>query len=328
MKETSKTSLITGIFGQDGSYLAELLLSKGYTVYGMERLDLSANSLKIKQYLHKNSIKPNEVTVNLENYDELKTVLFKIRPDEIYHLAATHQSSQGRTVENILYNKNICATSNILAAAMEGLKDAKILLAGSCLMFDNSRTQKQSEKTPFNSNSLYGLEKIAENKLAGYYRRKGLFVCNAILYNHESSRRADSFVTKKIVKNMVALKKGEIKNFSLGNLDTQKDWGYAKDYVQAMWLMMQAKTPEDYILSTGALHSIADFADICAQILKIKDWRSHVKLDKNIIARNFKATTLTADCGKARQKLGWKHSLDLKGLIKLMISNEMNNELT
>ena len=326
MSNHKKTALITGIFGQDGSYLAELLTSKGYSVYGIVRPGLSANSLKIKQYLRKNNIKPCEIIVNLENYEELKTILFKIAPDEIYHLAATHQSSQDGMNENILYIQNICAASNILAAGRECPKNVKILLAGSCLMFDNSKTRKQNEKTSFNSNSLYGLGKIAENKLARYYRSKGLFVCNAILYNHESSRRADNFVTKKIVKNMVDLKKGKIKNFPLGNLDAQKDWGYAKDYAHAMWLMMQEKTPEDYILATGTLHSVADFINICAQILEIEDWQRHIRLDKNIIARKIKAT-LTGNSEKARQKLGWKHSLNLKELVKLMISNEMNNDL-
>jgi GDPmannose 4,6-dehydratase len=326
MNKNRKVSLITGIFGQDGSYLAELLLSKGYDVYGVVHPNLSPNSLKIKQYLHIKNVKPNELVVNLESYNNIKAVLLKIKPDEIYHLAATHQSSQGDVAENILYNKNICITSNILATCEECLKNVKILLAGSCLMFDNSRTKKQNETTPFNSNSLYGLEKIAENKLAEYYRNKGLFVCNAILYNHESSRRPDDFVTKKIVKNMVALKKGDVKSFSLGNLYSQVDWGYAKDYVQAMYLMMQAKEPEDYILSTGTLHSIADFCNICAKILEINDWKHHIILDRNLLSREIK-TTLAGDSEKTRQKLGWEHSLNFEELVKLMVNNEINNKL-
>ncbi|MDR1701568.1 MAG: GDP-mannose 4,6-dehydratase [Sporomusaceae bacterium] len=321
-----KKALITGVYGQDGSYLAELLTAKNYEVYGLRRKELSANSLKIKNYLQKIGVTPVEVVADLTDYVELKNTLREINPAEIYHLAVLHQSSEESTAENILYNKNICAASNLLAITSEFLKPAKVVLAGSCLMFDNSPMQRQTEKTLFNSGSLYGLEKIAENQLAQYYRAKGMFVCNAILYNHESSRRSDNFVTKKIVKNMIAIKKGQIKQFALGNLTAQKDWGYAKDYALGMWLMLQAKIAADYILATNKLATIADFIEICASHLELKEWRNFIQVDESIITRKIK-TTLVGDYSKAKEDLGWDHSMDLNGLVELMLKNELNNEL-
>ena len=300
-----KTALITGIFGQDGSYLCELLFKKGYKVYGIVREDLSTNSLKIKNYLEKNNINPILFKLDLNNYDDLTKVIIELKPDEIYHVAAFHVSSQGiignkHKYEKQLFDYNIKSTSNILSICYEQSKKTKIVLAGSCLMFDSSNTQVQNENTPFNSKSLYGLAKITENSLAKYYSNKGLNVSTAILYNHESSRRSDDFVTKKIVKNMVAIKRGQLKKFTLGNINTKKDWGYAKDYANGLYLMAQQEIADDYILSSEKLHTIKEFIEICANILNISNWQDHIEIDSSIIDRKIDGQ-LYGDCSKAKE---------------------------
>ncbi len=326
-----KKALITGIFGQDGSYLCELLTSLNYEVHGVIRSELSENSIKIQKHLALNNVNPILHNVDLNDYDKLKELFVNVRPDEIYHLAAFHVSSQGVDGNKDLYEKqlfdyNVKSTSNILSIAWQYLKQTKIITAGSCLMFDDSETNQQDENTPFNSNSLYGLAKITENSLVKYYRNKGLFCATAILYNHESSRRSDNFVTKKIVKNMIAIKKGEINKFTLGNLSAQKDWGYAKDYSYGMYLMAQAESPEDFVLSSNHLNTIEDFVVICADVLGIVNWKECIEIDQSIIDRKIK-TTLFGNSQKAKIKLKWENSLSLEELIKLMIKNELEDNL-
>lgn len=327
----TKKALITGIFGQDGSYLCELLTSKGYEVFGIARAEKSENSKKIKEYLVKKGITPKLSTIDLNDYGSLKQLLFDIKPDEIYHVAAFHVSAQGTKDnkdfrEKELFDYNLKSTSNILSICYEFLKTTKVVLAGSCLMFDNSNTESQNEETTFDSKSLYGLAKIAENSLVKYYRNKGIHASTAILYNHESSRRSDDFVTKKIVKNLVAVKKGEIKKFTLGNIDTKKDWGYAKDYAYGMYLMAQSEKPQDYILATGKNHTIKDFIEIAAKKLDIENWKKYIEIDDGIIDRRVQ-TNFLGDWNLAKTQLKWGHSISLEELIGLMIKNELNGEL-
>ena len=193
-------------------------------------------------------------------------------------------------------------------------------------MYDDSATMNQDEKTPFASSSLYGLAKITEGSLVKYYRNKGLHASVAILFNHESSRRSDSFVTKKIVKNLVAYKKGKIKSFTLGALDFKKDWGYAKDYVNAIYLMAQQNLADDYIVASGVNYSIEQFVQIAADKLGIDNWRVAVELNKNILSRKVN-TNLLGNCELTKKKLGWEHTLDLGSLIELMIKNELEGDL-
>lgn len=326
-----KKALITGIFGQDGSYLCELLTTKGYEVFGIVRSDLSENSQKIKAYLAKKGVLPKLFNVDLNNYEDLKKFVLEIKPDEIYHVAAFHVSAQGAKgnkdfFEKELFDYNVKSTSNILSICYDFLKDTKIILAGSCLMFDNSNTQIQNENTPYESKSLYGLAKIAENSLAKYYRNKGLHASTAILYNHESSRRSNDFVTKKIVKNFVAIKKGEIEKFTLGNLDTKKDWGYSKDYALGMYLMAQQDRAKDFVLATGENHTIKDFIEIVAKKLDLNNWQNLVEIDDKIIDRKIQ-TNFLGDWNLAKAELNWKHSINLEELIELMIKNEFSGEL-
>lgn len=323
-----RKALITGIFGQDGSYICEILSQKGYEIHGITRKDLSTNSLIIKIHLEKWNIFPKLHIVDLNDLETLRRVIITIKPDEIYHTAAFHTSSEGHLgnnkdfAEKNLFDYNLKSTSNLLYICYESLRATKILTAGSCLMFDDSNTEIQSETTPFKSKSLYGLAKIAENNLVKYYRNKGLFACTAILYNHESERRGDSFVTKKIVKNMVALKQNKIDSFSLGNINIKKDWGYAKDYAEAMINMLGLDTPKDLVLSSGSLRTIREWIEICAQELNIKNWQNFVKIQQNIIDRNI-STQLFGDNTLAKHAVGLKNSLNFCELIRQMISWEM-----
>jgi len=324
----SKKTIITGIFGQDGSYLCELLFRKGYDVYGIVRKELSCDSLCIQGYLRKNGIIPKTIAVELDDFNSLKNLLIEINPDEIYHLAASHISSQGfkdSDNEKVLFESNVLATSNILFICNKYLKHTKIVLAGSCLMFDGSNTTIQNEETPFESNSLYGLAKITEHSLVKYYRNRNLHVSMAILYNHESPRRKADFVTRKIVSSMVAIREGKLDTFILGDINIKKDWGFAGDYVHGMYLMLQQDCPDDYILSSGELHSISEIVEICASNLKINNWESHIHIDSSILDRKIK-NRLFGECVKAQKKLGWRKAVGFYELISLLIEAELNKE--
>lgn len=317
-------AIITGVYGQDGSYLGEILTDKGYEVYGIVNRDMSENSLKIRHELEHKGIRFKVICVDLLDYERLKDVLIEINPDEIYHLAAQHVSAEEAclTVEKDIFENNIHATANILDICYNYLKNARVLTAGSCLMYDGTNTDMQDIHTPFQSVSYYGIAKITENMLVKMYRSRGMFACTAILYNHESHRRAAKFVTQKIVQNMIKIKRKEIETFSLGNLDVVKDWGYACDYAYGMYLMLRKKEPEDFILATNELHTINDFISECARQLDITDWRKHVKLDDGIIVRKID-TILRGSCLEAEEKLGWKKTKTFQELITEMIENSL-----
>lgn len=321
-----KKALITGIFGQDGSYLCELLYQKEYEVHGIIKTPMSLNSEKNKNFLFHNGINPILHEIDLASYEETKKLLTKIQPDEIYHLAAIHQSSEMQLSELNLFNNNILVTSTLLDCCNHYCPNSKFIHAGSCLMYDNISISPQTEMLTFNSRSLYGLAKITENNLIHYYKNQGLFACTAILYNHESSRRKDDFVTKKIIKNMVAISNKQINEFSLGDINIQKDWGYAKDYAFGMYLMAQQNKPDDYILSTNSLHTIKDIIELCAEYLNINNWEKHIKTNTTSISRNSK-TILRGDNNKAKTNLNWQLSITFEELINLMIQNEINNTL-
>ncbi len=318
-----KKALITGIYGQDGSFIYELLKERGYQVYGIVRSSLSENSQKVKDELSCKGELPLVYEVDLQCYHSVKKVIEELAPDEIYHLSASHVSSEGKrngeaTDDNILFQKNISATANLLAACWEASRHTKFLTAGSCLMFDASDTVQQDETTPYRSASLYGIGKITENQLVSYYRDKGLFACTAILYNHESHRRSEDFVTKKIVKNMCMLKENPQHSFSLGDIEIKKDWGYAGDYVKGMHLMMQTEKPDDYILASGELHSIRNLLEVCAEILELENWERHISLNSTFIHRTH-TTQLYGNATRAEKELGWKREKQFRDWILEMI---------
>lgn len=320
-----KRALITGIFGQDGSFLCEKLWQEGYEVYGICRQNISRNSARIKQELEDKKIIPKVFCVNLYDYHEVSEVINKIHPDEIYHLAACHFSSEKKESEvreQEMYHQNVLAASNILAASMLCSNEIRVLTAGSCLVYDGSDTIVQTECTGYCSKSLYGLAKIAENALVRYYRDQGLYACTAILYNHESHRRASCFVTKKIVENLIKIKKGEIKNFTIGDLEAEKDWGYAGEYAEAMHKMLQAAQPKDYIIASNETHSVYEFLNICAEYLGIEDVRRFVHVDYDIITRKVNGK-LRGDAGLIEKDLNWKSTYSLEKLAEEMLNYEL-----
>ncbi|MCP9824879.1 GDP-mannose 4,6-dehydratase [Synechococcus sp. EJ6-Ellesmere] len=326
-----KKALITGVFGQDGSYLCEILARKGYEVYGITKHILGANSQIIKTYLDKIGIHPTVYAVDLNNFDSLKELIKQIRPDEIYHLAAFHVSAEGANntksfMAKQLYDYNVQSTSNLLYICHEYLKESKFVTAGSCLMFDDCDSMIQSESTLFKSASLYGLAKISENMLVKYYRKQGLHASTALLFNHESSRRSNNFVTKKIVKSMVAISKKEMQTFTLGDIKAKKDWGWAKDYAYGMYLMAQTDKAKDYVLASGRNYSISDFIEIVADKLNIDVWQKHINVDDNILTRKMQVNLL-GDWSLAKAELNWKHTLSLVQLVDLMVENELTGEL-
>ncbi|MDR3176288.1 MAG: GDP-mannose 4,6-dehydratase [Desulfovibrio sp.] len=324
-----KRALITGVFGQDGSYLCELLSGFGYSVAGVVRKKLSDNSRRIRQYLMTKGIEPSAHETDLSDYAAVAKLLDALRPDELYHMAAMHVSSQGsedELFEKSAFESNLAATLNILAACRKASPATRVVLAGSCLIYDDSDTLTQDENTPPRSNSLYGIAKIAEMSLARHYRSAGLHASTAILYNHESSRRPDGFVTRKIAANMVALKKGRIAGFTLGSLDAEKDWGYAGDYAMGMYLMAQQPEGGEFVLSSGTTRTIRDFLAICAEELALRGWEDRVRIDATLINRRI-AGRLRGNPGKASAVLGWKPFLSFEDLARLMVVNELKGEL-
>ena len=325
-----KTALITGVLGQDGSYLSELLATEGYNVYGVAKKDLSANSVKIFKHLKGKGCYPEILDCDLHSYNDVVNIIRKITPDEIYHLATTHYPSQAPgakdDLDRKLFTDNVSSTLNILTAMSEAAPQSRCVLAGSCLMFDASDESPQHEHTSFRSGSIYGLAKITEFNIGRFFRDKGMHVSMAFLYNHESPRRAASFVTQKIVKSMVLVKQGKLRDFELGNLDTIRDWGYAKDYVRGLSLMARQQSPGDYILATGKGHTVKDFIIQVAKALEITDWESHVKLNPDIINRDFTAKLIGVP-SLAERVLTWRRSVDFEALVGLMVQSELEGEM-
>lgn len=322
-------AIITGVYGQDGSYMAELLASKGYEVFGVVRKHLSDNSILIKKNLDVKNINIKLYDCNLNSFDSVAAMLKDIQPDEFYHFSAVHFSAENKESDDQdrnIFSANIAYSLNIIDSIKIFSKHTKLVQAGSCLMYDSSSISPQSEKLHYDSNSVYGLSKITASNLAKLYRENyKLHLSTALLYNHESPRRAIEFVSKKIVSNVCKIKNNQIDFFELGDITAIKDWGYAKDYVYAMWLMTQAEIPDDYIISTGIEHSVKDMLDIAFEEVGIRDWSKYVKQQQIISRKNN--VLLIGENSKLKSRLGWEPSINFKELIKLMITNELNNKL-
>ncbi len=320
-----KKAVVTGIFGQDGSYLTEILYNKGYEVHGIIRKPLSQNTKRIAQYLFGKEIKIHTHEIDLNEYRDVVKLLAELKPDECYHLAATHYSSstsQGerKKIACTLYENNIRSASHLIHGINEVSPKTRLVLAGSCLMFDGTSQSPQTELTPYQSNSLYGLSKIAAAELARFYRdTENMHFSTVILYNHESPRRGSSFVTQKIAEQVVLIKEKQKKEIVLGNMDSQKDWGYAKDYAYGMWLMAQADSPDDYILSTGVTHTVEDFLRLAFQAVNITGWKNYIRLEPSYTSVG--QAQLIGNADKAYRKLGWKHTIKFDELVTLMVQS-------
>ena len=318
-----KKALITGITGQDGSYLSEFLLKKNYQVYGLVRRvaleDESHRLWRIKHLLKK--IKLN--SASLESYASIVKIIQKIKPDEIYHLGAQSYVAYSFEDEFSTLNTNINGTHYILSAIKDFSPKSKFYFAGSSEMFGKVQKNKQDEKTRFYPRSAYGISKVAGFELTRNYREAyKIFACTGILFNHESPRRGFEFVTRKISSSVAKIKLGKQKTLQLGNIYAKRDWGHAKDYVEAMWSMLQQKKPEDFVIGTGKMHSVKDFAKLAFSIVGL-NYKKYIRFNKNLL-RPSEVDTLKANYNKAKKNLKWKPKTNFTQLVKEMVKEDLN----
>ena len=320
-----KVALITGITGQDGSYLAELLLSKGYEVHGIVRRvaleDETHRLWRIRKILKDINLHAG----SLESYASLFNIILKIKPSEVYHLAA--QSYVGYSFEDEFstLNININGTHYLLSAVKE-FADSKIkfYFAGSSEMFGKVKSIPQNEETDFNPRSSYGISKVTGYHLTKNYREAyKLHASNGILFNHESPRRGFEFVTRKISHAVAKIKNGSKEKLKLGNMKAKRDWGHAKDFVEAMWLMLQRDTPGDYVVGTGAEHSVEEFAQKAFGHVGL-NYKDHIVIDQKLI-RPAEVDTLLADSSKAKKILKWEPKVSFDDLVIDMVESDLKN---
>jgi GDPmannose 4,6-dehydratase len=321
----TKRALITGITGQDGSFLTELLLNKGYEVYGIIRRSSSFNTDRI-DHLYQDPHEPDTrlrlVYGDLNDSSSLNTVLRQTEPDEIYNLGAQSHVRVSFDVPEYTAEVTGLGTVRILEAIRETGIRPKFYQASSSELFGKVLETPQTERTPFYPRSPYGCAKAYAYYITVNYRESyNLFACNGILFNHESHRRGETFVSRKITRAATRIKLGLQDKLYLGNLDARRDWGYAGDYVEAMWLMMQADEPEDYVIATGETHSVREFLDEAFGLLDI-DWQKHVDIDPRYY-RPTEVDLLLGDASKARQKLGWEPKVSFKELVRLMVEHDL-----
>ncbi|HWB47609.1 MAG TPA: GDP-mannose 4,6-dehydratase [Stellaceae bacterium] len=323
----AKCALITGITGQDGSYLAELLLSKGYEVHGLMRRASLFNTDRIDHLYHDPHLSGANLTLHygdLTDATGLRRVLEAVNPDEVYNLGA--QSHVKVSFEVPEYTAEVVAVGTL--RLIEALRDhihhggrlVRYYQAGSSEMFGAS-PPPQHEATPFHPRSPYGVSKVAAHWFAVNYREAyGLFICNGILFNHESPRRGETFVTRKITRAVGRIRLGLQAKLYLGNLEAERDWGFTGDYVEAMWLMLQHDTPDDYVIATGEAHSVRELVEIAFAEGGL-DWRRHVEVDPRYL-RPSEVDSLRGDPSKARRVLGWQPRVSFKELVAMMVAHD------
>ena len=317
-----KIALITGITGQDGSYLAEFLLDKGYQVHGIVRRvaleDETHRLWRIKNIQNKITLH----SASLESYASLVKIIQKIKPSEIYHLGAQSYVSYSFEDEFSTLNTNINGTHHVLSALKDFSPKTRLYFAGSSEMFGKAELKEQNEGTPFHPRSAYGISKVTGFELTRNYREAyDLFTCSGILFNHESPRRGFEFVTRKISHAVARIKHGLQKEIKLGNLKSLRDWGHAKDYVRAMWLMLQQDNPDDYVIGTGQQHSVEDFAKLAFSHVDL-DYHKYIKIDQKLI-RPAEVDTLLADYSKAKKILKWEPKVPFEKLVVDMVEADM-----
>jgi len=322
-----KKALITGITGQDGSYLAELLLEKGYEVHGLIRRSSTFNTDRI-EHLYRD---PHDPTAKLFlHYGDLtdgqgiNNLVLNVKPDEIYNLGA--QSHVRVSFDSPQYTMQVTGVGalNVLDAARQLNKSqqVKVYQASSSEMFGDVIETPQKETTPFQPQSPYACAKVyAFHQTVNYRNAYDLFACNGILFNHESPRRGETFVTRKITRAVTRIKLGLQKKLYLGNLDAKRDWGYAKDYVEGMWMMLQHSEPDDFVLATGETQTIRQFLDYTFEYLEL-DWNDYVEIDPRYF-RPTEGKLLLGDCTKAKEVLGWEAKTSCKDLAELMVDHDL-----
>ncbi|MCA6606064.1 MAG: GDP-mannose 4,6-dehydratase [Pseudanabaena sp.] len=326
---TSKRALITGITGQDGSYLSELLLAKGYEVHGIIRRSSTINTDRIDHMYQDPHLPETKLFLHygdLTDGTTLGRILEAVQPHEVYNLGA--QSHVRVSFDSPEYTVDAVGMGTL--RLLEALRDyqqrndteIRFYQAGSSEMYGLVQAVPQSETTPFYPRSPYACAKVyAHWQTVNYRESYELFACNGILFNHESPRRGETFVTRKITRAIARILAGQQKRLYLGNLDSKRDWGYAKDYVEAMWLMLQQERPDDYVISTGETHSVREFLEESFAYVNLK-WEDYVEIDPRYF-RPAEVDLLLGDCTKAKQKLGWEPKVTFKGLVELMVDADL-----
>lgn len=317
-----KKAFVTGITGQDGSYLAEFLLEKGYEVYGLTRRTSTQNFSRIQGIVEHPNV--HLVSGDLIDQHSLTQALREIQPDEVYNLAA--QSFVKTSWEQPVLTGEITALGavRVLEAVRFACPQARFYQASSSEMFGRVMEVPQTENTPFYPRSPYGVAKVYGHWITVNYRESyNIFAVSGILFNHESPRRGLEFVTRKISHSIARIKFGLQDKISLGNLDAKRDWGYAKDYVEAMWLMLQQDQPDDYVISTGETHSVREFVEKACVVAGIADWQSVVESNDPRYTRPAEVDLLIGDATKAKEKLGWEPKTSFDDLVRIMVEADL-----
>jgi GDPmannose 4,6-dehydratase len=317
-----RRALITGITGQDGSYLAEFLLQKGYEVHGVVRRVAIEDPLhhmsRIVHLRERVELHP----ASLESYPSLFKIIAQVRPDECYHLAAQSFVAESFVDEFSTINVNINGCHYVLSALREAAPSCRFYFAGSSEMFGKVREMPQTELTPFHPRSPYGISKVAGFYLTLNYREAyGLHASNGVLFNHESPRRGYEFVTRKITTGVARIKRGLSKTLTLGNLAAKRDWGHARDYVEAMWLMLQQDAPDDYVVASGELHSVREFCQIAFAHVGL-DYEEFIVIDPKLM-RPAEVDQLVGNPAKARARLGWRYTRSFPDLVQEMMDSDL-----
>jgi len=319
-----KKALITGITGQDGSYLAELLLSKGYEVHGIIRRSSTFNTGRIDHIYvdpHSKGVRLFLHYGDISDAEQINNIVFNIKPDEVYHLAAQSHVRVSFDIPEYTGDVTALGTTRILEAIRRSKQKIKYYQASSSEMFGAAKAP-QSEKTPFQPQSPYACAKVYSYWMAKNYREAyGIFACNGILFNHESPRRGETFVTRKITRGLVNILSGKQKYIYLGNLDAKRDWGFAPEYVEMMWLMLQQPKPDDYVVGTGESHSVKEFIDKAFKYVGL-DWKKHIRIDKRYFRPN-EVDCLKADIRKAKKQLHWQPKIKFSSLVKIMVDYDL-----
>ncbi|CAN5897169.1 GDP-mannose 4,6-dehydratase [soil metagenome] len=314
----AKRAVITGITGQDGSYLTELLLDKGYEVVGIVRRSSAPNLWRIEHLLDRIQLRPADLLDQLS----LIRVLADVRPHELYNLAAMSFVPASWEQPMLTGEFNAQGVTRVLEAIRQVDPEIRLYQASSSEMFGKVREVPQTELTPFYPRSPYGVSKVYGHYITVNYRESyGLFACSGILFNHESPRRGLEFVTRKVTDGVARIKLGLAQSLSLGNLDAQRDWGFAGDYVRAMWMMLQQGQAEDYVIATGESHSVKELVEVAFRHAGLH-WEQYVKLDPAFI-RPAEVDHLIGDASKARRELGWTPAVDFHGLVEMMVDADV-----